>query len=313
MGMGESGNQEPQIPARPHWPVGAVSYVTSVDSSSVDERVTIAPVEEPVNERVEERSLVKKLLDGNIGTITLDNPSKHNTLGAALIGELLLALSDLTNAGARAIVLRAYKGAKVWSAGHDVRELPTNGRDPLTYDDPLRRVVRVIKESPTPIIAMVEGGVWGGACEVVMSCDIVIAAEGTTFAITPAKLGVPYDIEGTLSFMQSVSLPVIKEMLFTAQPMTADRALRVGIINQVVPAERLESATTELAGYVIRNSPLVISLLKEQLCVLGEAHPLNPEGFQRIQAIRRRIYDSTDYQEGIRAFFERRAPQFEGR
>ena len=224
-----------------------------------------------------------------------------------------MALSDLTGAGARAIILRAHKGAKVWSAGHDVRELPTNGRDPLTYDDPLRRVVRVIKESPTPIIAMVEGGVWGGACEMVMSCDLVIAAEGTTFAITPAKLGVPYDIEGTLSFMQSVSLPVIKEMLFTAQPMPADRALRVGLINQVVPAERLESATTEMAGYMIQNSPLVISLLKEQLRVLGEAHPLNPEGFQRIQAIRRRIYDSADYQEGIRSFFERRAPQFQGR
>lgn len=313
MGMGESGHRESQIPARPHWPVDTVSYGTAVDSSSVDERIGMAPVEEPVSESMEETSLVKKSLDGNIGTITLDNPPKHNALGAALIGELLLALSHLTNAGARAIVLRAYKGAKVWSAGHDIRELPINGRDPLTYDDPLRRVVRVIKESPTPIIAMVEGGVWGGACEVVMSCDIVIAAEGTTFAITPAKLGVPYDIEGALSFMQSVSLLVIKEMLFTAQPMTAHRALRVGLINQVVPAERLESATTELAGYMIRNSPLVISLLKEQLRVLGEAHPLNPEAFQRIQATRRRIYDSTDYQEGIRAFLERRAPQFEGR
>ena len=136
-----------------------------------------------------------------------------------------------------------------------------------------------------------------------MSCDIEFAAEGTTFAITPAKLGVPYDIEGTLSFMQSVSLPVIKEMLFTAQPVPAGRALRVGLINQVVPAERPESATTEMAGYMIQNSPLVISLLKEQLRVLGEAHPLNPEGFQWIQAIRRRIDDSADYQEGIRSFF----------
>ena len=270
-------------------------------------------LEERIEKRMEEKGLVKKSEDGYIGTITLDNPSKHNALGAALIEELLAALSDLTNAGARAIILRAYQDAKVWSAGHDVRELPTNGRDPLTYDDPLRRVVRVIKESRTPIIAMVEGSVWGGACEVVMSCDIVIAAEGTTLAITPAKLGVPYDIEGTLSFMQSVSLAIIKEMLFTAQPMTADRALRLGLINQVVPADRLESATRELAGHMIRNSPLVISLLKEQLRVLGEAHPLNPEAFQRIQSIRRRIYDSADYQEGIRAFFERRAPQFQGR
>ena len=67
-------------------------------------------VEEPVNEKMAAKSLVKKSVDGHIGTITLDNPSKHNALGAALIGELLLALSDLTNAGARAIVLRAYKG-----------------------------------------------------------------------------------------------------------------------------------------------------------------------------------------------------------
>jgi len=260
-----------------------------------------------------DQALVQTSLEGSIGTITLDNPAKHNALSAPLIGDLLAALSDLTSSGARVVVLRAPKGARVWSAGHDVRELPTNGRDPLTYDDPLRRVVRAIKESPTPIIAMIEGGVWGGACEVVVSCDIVVAAEGSTFAITPAKLGVPYDIEGTLSFMQSVSLPVIKEMLYTAQPMAADRALRVGLINEVVPAERLETATAEIAGHIIRNSPLVISLLKEQLRVLAEAYPLNPEGFQRIQAIRRRIYDSADYREGIRSFFERRVPQFQGR
>ncbi len=259
-----------------------------------------------------ERALVKKSLDGNIGTITMDNPARHNALSAPLIADLLDALSDLCAAAARVIILRAPSGAKVWSAGHDVRELPTNGRDPLTYDDPLRRVVRAIKELPTPIIAMVEGGVWGGACEMVMNCDIVIASEGSTFAITPAKLGVPYDIEGTLSLMQSVSLPIIKEMLFTAQPMPAERALQVGLINRMVPPDNLEAATAELAGQIIRNSPLVISLLKEQLRVLSEAYPLNPEGFQRIQSIRRRIYDSADYQEGIRAFFERRAPQFQG-
>ena len=112
------------------------------------------------------------------------------------------------------IVLRAPKGAKVWSAGHDVRELPTDGRDPLTYDDPPRCVVRAIKESPTPVIAMVEGGVWGGACEVVMSCDMAVAADGATSAITPAKIGVPYDIEGRLSFRGAVGLPIIQRNAF---------------------------------------------------------------------------------------------------
>ena len=217
-------------------------------------------------------ALVRKSVEGNVGTITLYHPAKQNALSASLIQDLLAALSDLNTSGARVIVLRAPKGAKVWSAGHDVRELPTNGRDPLTYDDPLRCVVRSIKESPTPVIAMVEGGVWGGACEVVMSCDMVVAADGATFAITPAKIGVPYDIEGTLSFMGSVSLPIIKEMLFTAQPMPAERALQVGIVNQVVPADRLEAAVAEMAAHIIANSPLVISLLKEVLREIGRAH-----------------------------------------
>ena len=259
------------------------------------------------------KALVNKSLEGGVGTITLANPEKHNALSARLTADLLAALSELIAAGARVIVLRALKGAKVWSAGHDVRELPTNGRDPLTYDDPLRCLVRAIKESPSPIIAMVEGDVWGGACEVVMSCDMVVAAEGAKFAITPAKIGVPYDIEGTVSFMRTAGLPIIKEMFFTAQPMPAERALQAGIVNQVVPAGRLEATVEELTGHIIRNSPLVISLLKQELHVLAEAYPLTPEGFQRIQALRRRIYDSADYQEGIRSFFERRPPQFQGR
>lgn len=258
-------------------------------------------------------ALVQKAVEGLVGTITLDHREKLNALGGALIADLLEALADLVKSGARAVVLRASRGARVWSAGHDVRELPTNGRDPLTYNDPLRRVVRAIKEAPVPVLAMVEGSVWGGACELVMSCDLVVAAEGSTFAITPAKLGVPYDIAGVLNFMRSVSLPVIKEMLFTAQPMAAARALQVGLVNQVVPADRLEAATAELAGQITRNSPLVIGLLKEELNVLAAAAPLTPEGFERIQGLRRRIYDSADYQEGIRSFFEKRAPHFEGR
>jgi methylmalonyl-CoA decarboxylase len=257
-------------------------------------------------------ALVQKAVEGTVGTITLAHPEKHNALSAALIGDLLDALAGLVKSGARVIVLRAPRGAKVWSAGHDVRELPTNGRDPLTYGDPLRRAVRAIQEAPVPLLAMIEGSVWGGACELVMSCDIVVAAEGATFAITPAKLGVPYDIAGVLNFMRSVSLPIVKEMLFTAQPMVATQALQVGIVNQVVPADRLEGEIAELTDQITRNSPLVIALLKEELRVLSEATALTPEGFERIQGLRRRIYDSADYQEGIRSFFERRAPHFEG-
>jgi methylmalonyl-CoA decarboxylase len=265
-------------------------------------------------EVLEERiPLVATALENDIGIITLNNSKKHNALSAVLIADLLEAGKKLNASGAKVVILRAVPGVKVWSAGHDVKELPTNGRDPLTYDDPLRQVVRAIHETRMPVIAMIEGSVWGGACEVVMACDIVVAAEGASFAITPAKLGVPYDIAGVLTFMQNAGLGVLKEMLFTAQPISGRRAAQVGLVNQVVPADRLEEATMTLAAQIARNSPLVISLLKEQLRVLSESTPLNPNTFERIQSLRRRIYDSADYQEGIRSFFERRPPQFHGR
>lgn len=258
-------------------------------------------------------ALVELSIQGEVGTLTLNDPAKRNALSSNLIDELVAGLDLLHEKGVRVAVLRAAPGAKTWSAGHNVRELPTNGRDPLTYNDPLRQAVRVIQKFPAPVIAAVEGGVWGGACEVVMSCDMVIAAETATFAITPARLGVPYNLGGTLNLMQSVSLPVIKEMLFRAQPISAEWAREAGIVNHVVPAAQLDVAVAEIAADVRRNSPLVIALLKEQLQVLAAASPLSPGTFERLQGMRREIYDSDDYQEGIRAFFEKRAPRFTGR
>jgi methylmalonyl-CoA decarboxylase len=246
-------------------------------------------------------------------TLTLNDPAKRNALSSHLIDEMVSALDALRGSGIRAVILRAAPGVKTWSSGHDVRELPTNGRDPLTYNDPLRQAIRVVQRFPAPVIALVEGGVWGGACEMVMSCDMVIAAETATFAITPAKLGVPYNIAGTLNLMQSVSLPIIKEMIFRATPISAARACEVGIINRVVPASQLDSVAAEIVADICRNSPLVIALLKEQLQVLAAASPLSPGTFERLQSMRREIYDSEDYREGIQAFFEKRLPRFTGR
>lgn len=257
-------------------------------------------------------ALVEVSIHEFVGTLTLNDPAKRNALSSHLIDELVSAMDLLRDGAVRVAILRAAPGAKTWSAGHDVRELPTNGRDPLTYNDPLRQAIRVIQRFPAPVIALVEGGVWGGACEVVMSCDMVMAADTATFALTPAKLGVPYNIGGTLNLMQSVSLPVIKELLFRAKPISAARACDIGIVNRVVPAADLDSTVAEIAADVLRNSPLVIALLKEQLQVLAAASPLSPGTFERIQSMRREIYDSEDYQEGIRSFFEKRAPKFSG-
>jgi methylmalonyl-CoA decarboxylase len=250
--------------------------------------------------------------EAGVGTITL-NHGKVNALSKQLIDDLCAALDQMKIDEVQVVILRAAKGVKVFSAGHDVKELPTNGRDPLTYNDPLRRAVRAIEQYPAPIIAMVEGQVWGGACEVVMACDLVVAAAGSQFAVTPAKLGVPYDISGTLNFLKVAGMHLVKEMLFTAQPMSAERLAAAGVVNNVVSVSELEEFTWKLARCITETSPLVHRILKEEVRELANAHPLNPEAYERIQALRREVYDSSDYQEGIRAFFEKRKPMFRGR
>jgi len=258
-------------------------------------------------------TLVNSLISNRIGVITLNHPQKRNALSRELIDEVCSALDEMSIKEVRAVILRAPAGSKVFSAGHDIRELPMNGRDPLTYNDPLRRLVRTIERFPTPVIAMVEGSVWGGACELVMSCDLIVACDDSTFAITTAKIGVPYNISGIQNFLTTGGMPLCKEMLFAAQPISAKRLLERGIVSHAVPREQLEELTLSIAAQIAGNSPLVVSLLKEELRLLSVTHNLGPETFERVQAMRREVYDSADYQEGIRSFLEKRPPSFQGR
>ncbi|MCC7539752.1 MAG: methylmalonyl-CoA decarboxylase [Deltaproteobacteria bacterium] len=248
-----------------------------------------------------------------VGTITLAHDDKRNALSSALIDELIADLDGFAARKVRAVVLRAKPGASVWSAGHDVSELPRSGRDPLAYSDPLERAVRGVRHFPAPVIAMIEGSVWGGAVELALSCDILIGTPTASFAITPAKIGVPYNPAGILRLMTAVDAGLlVKEMFFTARPIAAERALQVGMLNHVVPGATIEEFTYEMAHHVCTLAPLSIAVIKEQIRLLAEAHPLSPETFERIQGLRRIVYDSDDYAEGISAFLEKRKPQYRG-
>lgn len=248
----------------------------------------------------------------NIGIITLNNDRKRNALGRALISELIRALNEMIHQRLRVVIIRANPGAKVWSAGFDITDLPQPGRDPLSYFDPLEQAIRAIQRCPAPVIAMMEGSVWGGACELALVCDLLIGTPGATFAITPAKIGIPYNPSGILHVLNVLGMAVAKEMFFTAQPLSAERAESLGILNHLVPPEELEAFTLKLAGQIAANSPTSISVMKEQLRILGNALPLSPETFERIQGLRRLVYDSQDYLEGQKAFLEKRKPVFRG-
>lgn len=257
-------------------------------------------------------SLIATELRNHIGTITFNNSARRNALSKELIEEIITAIGALQRGKMRVMILRAPAGSKVWSAGHDVAELPLPGRDPLSYHDPLVTVLRSIQSLPVPVIAMIEGSVWGGACDLALSCDLLIGTASTSFCMTPAKIGVPYNASGILHFINIMGVNLAKEMFFTARPLSAERALQAGILNHLLANDELEPFTYELAATISENSPLSIAAIKEQIRLLASAHPMSPLTFERVQGLRRTVYDSKDYAEGIRAFMEKRRPVFEG-
>lgn len=255
-------------------------------------------------------SLITVSNTDRIGTIAFNNYQKRNALSGDLIDEVLSAFKTMQQNGTRAVILRAASFEKVWSAGHDVDELPQADTDPLPYDDPLEKLLRAVRSFPAPVIAMVHGSVWGGACDLVVNCDLVLGDETCAFAITPAKLGLPYNASGFQSFLSRLPLNIVKELFFTANLLTAQRAEQAGLINEIVPEAELESRVYEMARTIASRSAASISVAKTTLNTLSQATPLNASQFEYIHGLRRKVYYGPDYHEGIQAFLEKRAPEF---
>jgi methylmalonyl-CoA decarboxylase len=258
-------------------------------------------------------SLIIVKHEKTVGTLQFNHDTRLNCLSHALMDEFMAGLKQLVEEDAHVIILRATAGAKIWSAGHDISELPEPRRDPLSYGDPLETLLRHVQDCPVPVIAMVEGTVWGGACDLCCSCDMVIAANTSTFAMTPAKIGIPYNASGLIHFVQHIGVNKAKEMFFTARPTAAHEAWTNGFVNHEVQVEELEAFTLGLANRIAANAPLAVRAIKKQFRLLTRGALIDAETAERIQAIRRKVYDSEDYAEGIRSFKEKRPPQFKGR
>lgn len=256
---------------------------------------------------------IRAELQNHVGTICFDNDSKCNSLHTEMLNAMIDTLDDFRDQKARVIILRANQAAKVWCAGLNITELPVPGKDPLSYKHPLERVMRRIQRIPVPVIAMINGSVWGGGCDLAFTCDILIGTSNASFAITPAKIGVPYNTPGMIHFLNMVELNIAKEMFFTASPVDAEQAKNLGILNHLVNPDDLEDFTFSMARKITYNSPLSIAVIKEQLNVIGSAKPVNSEIFERIEELRHKAYESDDYKEGIQAFLEKRHPKFTGK
>jgi methylmalonyl-CoA decarboxylase len=257
-------------------------------------------------------ALVRTEVLGQVGVITLADQRRRNAINAQMANGVAAAFGNLRAGGARAVVIRAAAGMRVWSAGHDIDELPRGRRDPLAYNDPLEQLLRAIRTFPAPVVAMVHGSVWGGAFDLVLSCDLVIADETATFAITAANLGLPYNTTGLLHSLGRLPVNLIKEMFFTAAPVDAQKATDWLVVNHLVGSAELEGFTLDLAATMASKSPMAMAVVKEQLRVLTDYQPIAAHVYERVQGLRREAYDSSDYLEGLKAFAEKRPPIFRG-
>ncbi len=180
-------------------------------------------------------------IDDKLGTLALDNDAKRNALGGRRPSRrCCAALEDFEAAGVRAVVLRTAEPTPVWSAGHDIDELPVRGVDPLPFADPLEELLRAVRGYPGAVIAMVHGTVWGGACDLVLNCDMVVGDDTAAFAVTPARLGLPYSASGIQYFLARLPFNVVNELIMTADLIAADRAYAVGVMNRLVRPDELE-------------------------------------------------------------------------
>ena len=259
--------------------------------------------------------LVGTEIKDRICYIEMQNPEHYNCLSEAMCLELIDALQFGYDNECVGIVIKAQTKRGVWSAGHDIKELPMNGTDPLAFSVPMERLLRKVQDTYIPVIACVSGTVWGGACDLCLSCDMIVSSKNATFAITPAKIGIPYNASGILHFINQLGMNKAREMFFLGRPITADDALNVGLINRVTELENLDSLLETLFLNPLRqNSVLSVSAIKRQFRILSRASTvISAENFERINAYRARVFGGDDYKEGINSFLEKRPPQYKGK
>lgn len=242
-----------------------------------------------------------------VAWLTIDRPEARNALGAEVRAGLFEGVARFNGDDEAAVLVLTGSGDRAFCAGGDLKEMAAGGLEvpPPDFLPVFGRVVQVDK----PTIAAVNGVAFAGGFLLAQMCDLVVAAEHASFAVTEAKVGRGSPWAAPLSWL--VPPRVAMELLLTGDPIDARRAMEVGLVNRVVPADELQAAAQELGERIAANAPLSVRAAKRTV-YLSLRHGID-EAYREADAIWEPVYRSQDAQEGPRAFAERRTPQWQGR
>jgi len=255
---------------------------------------------------------------GSLGIITIDNPERRNAMTAAMYAAVPAACQELEAiADLRAVIVRGA-GQQAFCAGSDISEFRTRrlGDHAATYDQTEHLAWAALAELPVPVVAMVYGPCRGGGIALALHADLRIAADSANFSVPPANLGIAYPAEATRRLTALVGPGTAKRLLFTAEVLSADQALRHGLIDEVVAEADLEQHVRNLTYLMATKAPLTLRAAKAGIDALSAQATGDPQAGtlqQRAEAAANACYDSADFREGIDAFSDKRPPQFRGR
>ena len=244
-------------------------------------------------------------------TITINRPTKLNALNAATIADIDAAVQQaLAEPQVRGIILTG-SGEKAFVAGADIAELAAltpdrAGRASLAGQEAFAR----IEASPKPVVAAVNGFALGGGCELAMACHMRVASDNARFGQPEVNLGLPPGYGGTQRLPQLIGKGKAIELLLTADMVKADEALRLGLVNHVVPQAELLGFCRQLLGKILGKAPLAVGMVLE--CVNAH-YAKDADGYEAEAKAFGRAFDTEDFKEGTAAFVEKRAAVFTGK